>query len=84
MRFILTIGLLAGIIFYNDSILLKAYLLHDLLEDLPETQVNEIRWIDHEGWQELPHLRAGRSKKWTEARKLQFNSVPWPDLHACF
>ena len=23
--------------------------LHDLLEDLPETQVDEIRWIDNEG-----------------------------------
>ena len=29
--------------------LLKASLLHDLLEDLPETQVDEIRWIDSDG-----------------------------------
>jgi hypothetical protein len=34
--------------YYNDSILLKASLLLDLLEDLPETRLDEIRWIDHE------------------------------------
>lgn len=44
-----TLGILLDYKFYNDSVLLKASLLHDLLEDLPETQVDEIRWIDHEG-----------------------------------
>ena len=34
--------------FYTHSILLKASLLHDLLEDLPDTQADEIREIDHE------------------------------------
>jgi len=43
-----TLGILLDYKFYNDSILLKASLLHDLLEDLPETQVGEIRGIDHE------------------------------------
>jgi (p)ppGpp synthase/HD superfamily hydrolase len=46
-----TLGILLDYKFYTDSILLKASLLHDLLEDLPETQVDEIRWIDHEGHQ---------------------------------
>lgn len=43
-----TLGILLDYKFYSDSILLKASLLHDLLEDLPETQVDEIRWIDDE------------------------------------
>ena len=46
-----TLGILLDYTFFNDSILLKASLLHDLLEDLPETQIDEIRWIDHEGSQ---------------------------------
>ncbi len=44
-----TLGILLDYKFFTDSVLLKASLLHDLLEDLPETQVDEIRWIDHEG-----------------------------------
>jgi GTP pyrophosphokinase len=44
-----TLGILLDYKFFDNSILLKASLLHDLLEDLPETQVDEIRWIDHDG-----------------------------------
>ncbi len=44
-----TLGILLDYKFYNDSIILKASLLHDLLEDLPETQVEEIRRLDNEG-----------------------------------
>jgi len=44
-----TLGILLDYKFFTDSILLKASLLHDLLEDLPETQVDEIRWIDSDG-----------------------------------
>jgi GTP pyrophosphokinase len=44
-----TLGILLDYKFYNNSILLKASLLHDFLEDLPEARVDEIRWIDHEG-----------------------------------
>lgn len=43
-----TLGILLDYKFYHNSILLKASLLHDLLEDLPEIQVDEIRWIDNE------------------------------------
>lgn len=43
-----TLGILLDYKFFYDSILLKASLLHDLLEDLPETQLDEIRWIDNE------------------------------------
>ena len=46
-----TLGILLDYKFFKDPILLKAALLHDLLEDLPETQVDEIRWIDHESHQ---------------------------------
>ena len=44
-----TLGILLDYKFYDNSILLKASLLHDFLEDLPEARVDEIRWIDHEG-----------------------------------
>lgn len=43
-----TLGILLDYKYYRDSILLKASLLHDLLEDLPETEVDEIRWIDQD------------------------------------
>ena len=43
-----TLGILLDYKYYADSILLKASLFHDLLEDLPETQLDEIRWIDDE------------------------------------
>ena len=44
-----TLGILLDYKFFANSVLLKASLLHDLLEDLPETQVDEIRNIDFEG-----------------------------------
>jgi GTP pyrophosphokinase len=44
-----TLGILLDYRFYDNSILLKASLLHDFLEDLPEARVDEIRSIDHEG-----------------------------------
>jgi hypothetical protein len=46
-----TLGILLDYKYYRDSILLKASLLHDLLEDLPETRVEELRKTDHEGHQ---------------------------------
>ncbi|HNV67087.1 MAG TPA: hypothetical protein PK005_08400 [Bacteroidales bacterium] len=44
-----TLGILLDYKFFTDTVLLKASLLHDLLEDLPETQVDEIRCIDSDG-----------------------------------
>ena len=44
-----TLGILLDYKYFNDAVLLKASLLHDLLEDLPETEVEEIRKIDHDG-----------------------------------
>lgn len=46
-----TLGILLDYKYFADSVLLKASLLHDLLEDLPETKVDEIRGIDYEGHQ---------------------------------
>ena len=43
-----TLGILLDYKYFHDSILLKASLLHDLLEDLPETKVDEISLIDEE------------------------------------
>ncbi len=44
-----TLGILLDYKLFHDAVLLKASLLHDFLEDLPAAQVDEIRWIDHDG-----------------------------------
>lgn len=44
-----TLGILLDYKYYGESVLLKASLLHDLLEDIPESEVDEIKKIDHEG-----------------------------------
>ena len=44
-----TLGILLDYKYFNDSVLLKASLIHDLLEDVPETQVDDIRRTDSEG-----------------------------------
>lgn len=43
-----TLGILIDYKLFSDSVLLKASLLHDLLEDIPETQIEEIRNIDED------------------------------------
>ena len=67
---------------YVDSVLLKASLIHDVIEDIPDFNINEILTIDSEAGQvydlvlEVPKKR-GRSKAITskallsEARKKQ-------------
>ena len=44
-----TLGILLDYKYYADSVLLKASLLHDFLEDLPDSRVDEVRQIDHDG-----------------------------------
>jgi GTP pyrophosphokinase len=44
-----TLGILLDYKYFTDSVLLKASLIHDLLEDVPETQVDDIRNTDFEG-----------------------------------
>jgi (p)ppGpp synthase/HD superfamily hydrolase len=67
-----TLGILLDYKFFYDSVLLKASLLHDLLEDLPETQVDEIRSIDSEGHQVVDLvLEVTRRKDETKAQYLQ-------------
>ena len=45
-----TLGILLDYRYINDSVLLKAALLHDFLEDLPDIKVDEIRQIDFESY----------------------------------
>jgi len=65
-----TLGILFDYKFYNNSILLKASLLHDVLEDLPEIQVDEIRWIDHESQQVVKLVLEVTKRK--EETKMQY------------
>lgn len=44
-----TLGILLDYHFSHDPVLLKAALLHDLFEELPETELDEIRHIDSDG-----------------------------------
>ena len=65
-----TLGILLDYKFYENSVLLKASLLHDLLEDLPETQVDEIRWIDSDGTAVVELVLEVTQRK--EETKLQY------------
>ncbi len=67
-----TLGILLDYKYFSDSILLKASLLHDLLEDLPETQIDEIRWIDPESNQVVDLvLEVTKQKDETKEQYLQ-------------
>jgi GTP pyrophosphokinase len=67
-----TLGILFDYKYYNDSILLKASLLHDLLEDIPDTQIDEIRYIDEEARQVVDLvLEVTRRQEETKPEYLQ-------------
>ncbi len=67
-----TLGILLDYKFYTNSVLLKSSLLHDLLEDMPETQVDEIRWIDGDGTDVVELvLEVTKRKDETKAEYLQ-------------
>ena len=65
-----TLGILLDYKFYENSVLLKASLLHDLLEDLPESLVDEIRWIDSDGTAVVELVLEVTQRK--EETKLQY------------
>jgi len=44
-----TLGILLDYKYFNDSVLLKASLLHDLIEDWHDNNIDEIRNIDKDG-----------------------------------
>lgn len=67
-----TLGILFDYKYYTNSVLLKASLLHDFLEDLPERTVDEIRGIDSEGPQVVQLvLEVTRQKGETKSQYLQ-------------
>jgi GTP pyrophosphokinase len=75
-----TLGILLDYKYFNDSILLKASLIHDLLEDLPETEVDDIRRTDFEGSEVVDLVlevtrRQGESKPQYLQRVLDTGSV---------
>jgi len=74
-----TLGILLDYKYFNDSILLKASVIHDLLEDVPDTQVDEIRHIDYEANQVVNLvLEVSRMKSETKSStcKESLNKVP--------
>ncbi len=67
-----TLGILFDYKYFDESILLKASLIHDLLEDVPETQVDEVRQTDFEGNQVVDLvLEVTRRKEETKPQYLQ-------------
>jgi len=62
-----TLGILFDYKYFQDSILLKASVLHDLLEDVPTTELDQIRCIEYEATQVVDLVlevtrRAGEDK----------------------
>jgi GTP pyrophosphokinase len=67
-----TLGILLDYKYYHDSVLLKASLLHDFLEEMPEVTVDEIRGIDSEGPQVVKLVLEVTKQNWeTKAEYLQ-------------
>lgn len=46
-----TLGILLDYKLFSDHVLLKASVIHDLIEDVPSTNIPELRCIDSEAWQ---------------------------------
>ena len=66
------LGILFDYKYFNDSVLLKASLLHDYLEDLEESTVEEIRGIDSEGPEVVKLVLEVTKQKWeTKPEYLQ-------------
>ncbi len=67
-----TLGILLDYKYFYDSILLKASLLHDLFEDVPDTQIDEVRYIDEDASQVVDLvLEVTRRKEETKPEYLQ-------------
>jgi (p)ppGpp synthase/HD superfamily hydrolase len=46
-----TLGILIDYKYFRESVLLKASLLHDLLEEIPNTDIGDLMKIDSDSWQ---------------------------------
>lgn len=67
-----TLAILIDYKFYNDYVLLKAAVIHDLLEDVPETNENELRQIDDQANQVVDLvLEVTRPKAMSKANFLK-------------
>jgi GTP pyrophosphokinase len=67
-----TLGILFDYKYFSDSILLKASLLHDFLEDFPHLEPDEIRWLDHDSPQVVDLvLEVTRKPEETKAEYLE-------------
>jgi (p)ppGpp synthase/HD superfamily hydrolase len=67
-----TLAILIDYKFYSDYVLLKAAVIHDLLEDVPETNENELRQIDNQANQVVDLvLEVTRPKAMSKANFLK-------------
>jgi len=67
-----TLGILLDYKYFEDPVLLKASLLHDFLEDLPEAQVEEVRQLDEDGNSVVDLvLEVTKTKEETKAQYLE-------------
>lgn len=62
-----TLGILFDYKYYDDSVLLKASLLHDILEDLNDNDLDEIRDLDADG-PEVVYIVEEVTRKTTETK----------------
>ena len=75
-----TLGILFDYKYFNDSVLLKAALLHDLLEDLVDSNLDEIRNIDEDGPAVVSLVQEVTRNEHTETKieyleRLQYSST---------
>ena len=66
-----TLGILLDYKYFSRSILLKASLLHDLFEDVPGVQVDEIKWIDKESPKVVELVMEVTNKEKTKIQYLE-------------
>ncbi len=67
-----TLGILFDYKYYKDSVLLKASLLHDYLEDFPDGTIHDINGIDHDSPQVVDLvLEVTKKQEETKAEYLE-------------
>ncbi len=69
-----TLGILLDYKYFSSSVLLKASLIHDLIEDVPGTDLEELRSIDHEANQ-VVDLVLEVTRKHCELKAAYLNNI---------
>lgn len=69
-----TLGILLDYKYFDDSVLLKASLLHDLFEDWGEEEIEQIQNLDSDGWHVINLVREVTKNK-HEAKEIYLQRI---------